>query len=266
MQFLVVIVLLYGLLALLIMFSQRRLIYFPTRVSTATALRVAQEQGFVPWRNAADEIIGWHRPAAGPAMQNLLVVHGNGRNALERGYLTTPIHDAGSVDVFVLEYPGYGARAGSPSLRSFLAAAEAAFNLLPTNRPVYIVAESLGSGVATHLAKEHGSGVSGLLFFAPYNDLAAVGQAQMPIFPVKLLMRDRFKPAEWLKNYRGPVKVILAESDSIIPAAFGQKFYDGYAGPKSIEVIPGAGHNDIATQPTAWWKDVFSFWEQHRAR
>jgi uncharacterized protein len=265
MQILGIIVLLYVLLAVLIALTQRRLIYFPMRLPAEMALRVAQQEGFVPWRNAADEIIGWHRPANGLATQNVLVVHGNGGHALDRGYLADPIRDAAGADVSVLEYPGYGARAGSPSLPSLLAAAEEAFALLPTNRPVYIVAESLGSGVAAHLAKKYGSRVSGLLFFAPYDDLATVGQRQMPILPVKLLMRDRFKPGEWLMNYRGPIKVVLAESDTIVPAVFGQKLYDGYAGPKSIEVIPGAGHNDIAAQAPAWWKGVFSFWEQNRA-
>ena len=126
--------------------------------------------------------------------------------------------------------------------------------------------ESLGSGVAAHLAKTHGAHVSGLIFFAPYADLAAVGQRQMPIFPVQFLLRDRFKPSEWLKDYRGPVKVVLAGADTIIPAKFGQELYDNYEGPKSIEVIAGAGHNDIAAQEAQWWRGVFSFLERNRQR
>ena len=53
--------------------------------------------------------------------------------------------------------------------------------------------------------------------------------------PVKLLMRDRFSPAEWLKNYRGPVVIVVADADTIIPMKFGRELHDEYAGPKSIK-------------------------------
>ena len=67
------------------------------------------------------------------------------------------------VNVFILEYPGYGARAGSPSEKSFLAAAEEAFAMLTNAGPIYVVGESLGTGVAAYLAKTHSRQVSGLV-------------------------------------------------------------------------------------------------------
>ena len=263
-QILLTLLFLYILLALFVMLNQRKLIYYPTKLSPQMAAQLAQQEGFTPWRDAAGVIIGWHLPAKGAPTASVLIAHGNAGSALNRAYISTPIHAAGNVDVFVLEYPGYGAREGSPSLESFLAAAENAFRLLPTNRPVYVVAESLGAGAAAHLAKTFGSRVSGLLFFAPYDDLAAVGRKQMPFLPVRLLMRDRFTPARWLKDYRGPVVVVVAGADTIIPAQFGRGLHDGYAGPKKLQEVANAGHNDIAAQSTEWWRDVFAFWEKHR--
>ena len=174
--------------------------------------------------------------------------------------------DAAALDVYVLEYPGYGWRGGSPSQQMILVAAEEAFEALADRSPLYIVSESLGAGVAAHLAQKYGPKIGGLALFAPYDKLSSVGQGQMPFLPVGLLMWDRFNPAEWLKNYRGPVKIVIAEADTIIPAKFGQRLYDSYGGPKSIEIIRGAAHNDIAQQPPEWWKKVFSFWEQNRQR
>ena len=253
-------VILYVLLALMVMLLQRRMIYFPTTLAADLALQHAAEEGFLAWRNKAGEIIGWRLPANAPATGAVLILHGNAGCAIQRNYLAQPIHAAAPVDVFVLEYPGYGARGGSPSLRSFLAAGEDAFDALPTNRPVYIVAESLGAGVASHLAKTYASRVSGLLFFAPYNDLAAVGQRQMPFLPVKLLMWDRFAPSEWLKDYRGPLVVVVGESDTIIPPPFARRLHDDYGGRKRLQAIPGAGHNDIAAQSVDWWREAFAFW------
>ncbi len=253
----------YLLLLVFVALVQRKLIFVPTRFSADAAEQVARNEGLMPWRNSAGEVIGWRQPAQTDATASVLVLHGNAGSAVHRGYIAGPIHAAAPVDVFVLEYPGYGARPGSPSMRSFVAAAEEALAMLPTNRPLYLVAESIGTGVAAHLARTHGTAVSGLLCFAPYDDLASVGQSQMPILPVKWLLRDRFRPAEWLKDYRGPIKIVLAERDTIIPTRFGQRLHDRLLGPKSLEIIPGVGHNDIAAQSADWWKSVLGFWREN---
>ena len=264
MQLLLIVLGLYILLALFVMLVQRRLIYFPTKFSPEAALQSAQQEGFQPWRNRAGELIGWHLPARSPTTGAVLIVHGNAGCAFNRSYLAQPIHAAAAVDVYVLEYPGYGCRSGAPSRHAILAAADDAFETLAERSPLYVVSESLGAGAAAHLAQKHKSKVAGLALFAPYNKLASVGQSQMPFLPVGLLMWDRFNPADSLKDYRGPVKIVLAEADTIIPAKFGQKLYDSYGGPKSIESIRGAGHNDIAEQTPEWWRKVFSFWEEKR--
>jgi hypothetical protein len=166
------------------------------------------------------------------------------------------------VDVFVLEYPGYGARAGSPDKASFIAAAEEAFKLLPKKQPRYLVSESIGAGVVCELAKVHPDEVAGMALFVPYHSLASVAQRQMWFLPAYWLLRDRFEPAEDLKSYRGPVKFIIAEKDEILGAETGKRLFNEYAGPKDMEVIFGAGHNDIAGQPAAWWHEVFAFWRK----
>ncbi len=266
MNLLLTLLALYVLLALFVMLVQRRLIYYPMKCSPEIASQLAQQENFREWRNKAGDLIGWHLPAKSPATGAVLIVHGNAGCGFNRGYLAQPIHAAAPVDVFVLEYPGYGCRSGAPSQRTILAAADEAFDALADRRPLYIVSESLGAGAAAHLAEKYGAKIAGLALFAPYDKLSSVGQSQMPFLPVGLLMWDRFNPAESLKDYRGPVKIIVAAADTIIPAKFGQRLHDGYRGPKSIEVIPGAGHNDIAAQAPAWWKEVFSFWEQNRSR
>jgi fermentation-respiration switch protein FrsA (DUF1100 family) len=84
----------------------------------------------------------------------------------------------------------------------------------------------------------------------------------MPWLPAYFLLLDRFNPAEDLKDYRGPVKIVLAGADEIIPVESGRRLFEGYAGPKNLQIIPGAQHNDIAGQSPAWWKEIFAFWQQ----
>jgi pimeloyl-ACP methyl ester carboxylesterase len=254
----------YGLFVLAAAVFQRRLIYFPRTIPPALAEPAAAELGFVPWQNPSGQIIGWKLPATSSPVASILITHGNAGCAIDRGYLANPIHIAAPVDVYVLEYPGYGSREGSPDKRNFLAAAEEAFGLLTNGLPKYLVSESIGAGVACHLAKAHSTNVAGLVLFMPYHDLASVAQQKMPLLPAYLLLLDRFNPAECLKDYRGPVKIVLAGADEIIPVESGRRLFEGYPGPKNLQIIPGARHNDIAEQSPEWWKEVFSFWQQNR--
>jgi len=165
------------------------------------------------------------------------------------------------VDVFVLEYPGYGARDGSTTKSSMDAAAEEAFHLLPAGKPKFLVSESIGTGVACDLVKNYPQEIDGLALFVPYHKLASVAQGKMWFLPAYYLLLDRFDPEECLKNYRGPVKFVVAENDEILGPATGKKLADSYRGPKELQVIPGAHHNDVSAQAPEWWREVFSFWK-----
>jgi uncharacterized protein len=245
---------------------QRRLIYFPKKLPAVTAEAIAAREGFVLWRNSDGEINGWKMPAKGRATGSVLILHGNAGCALDRGYLAGPIRDAGPVDVYVLEYPGYGARAGSPSRVSVLAAAEEGFAAIPGDAPIYIVSESLGAGPAAYLARLHPTAIAGMAMLVPYDDLARVAQRKFPFLPVYFLLVDRFRPAAWLKDYRGPIKFVLAERDEVIPRKSGRRLFDKFQGPKLLQIIPGARHNDVAEQSSEWWSEVISFWRQNSPR
>jgi len=74
---------------------------------------------------------------------------------------------------------------------------------------------------------------------------------------------DRYNPAEWLKHYRGPIKIVLAELDEVIPMKCGRRLFDSYTGPKTCQVVPNAHHNDIAAESPGWWKGSFLFLRQN---
>lgn len=258
-----VVLLTYFGLVLLATLFQRRLLYVPTHVTAAVAEKEAQDVGFLPWGNSSGQTIGWQMPANGPSAGSVLVVHGNAGTAFGRDYLAEPLHHALNVNVFVLEYPGFGARPGSPNRTSLLAAAEEAFRLMPTNQPRYVVSESLGTGVASGLAKHHPTEVAGLAMFVPYHNLPSVAQRNMPFLPAYWLLLDRFDPEADLKAYQGPVEFVIAGGDEILGPDTGKRLFEGYAGVKQLQVIPAAGHNDVAVQSADWWQNVFRFWQQN---
>jgi uncharacterized protein len=255
-----------GYTVVLVFFTvfQRSLIYVPTRVTMEQAQQRAASEGFVPWRNKSGQLIGWELSAGAKPVGSVLIVHGNAGWALNRAYMAKSIHAAAPLDVYILEYPGYGAREGSPGEASFLSAGDEAFGSLPPNVPAYVVSESLGTGVAAHLAQKNPSGVAGLALFVPYDRLALVAKNHVPFLPAYFLLVDRYDPVNWLKEYHGPVMVIVAGSDEIIPSALGRHLYDAYTGPKILQVMPGARHSDTTDQSPDWWKYLLEFW-QHPA-
>jgi uncharacterized protein len=242
---------------------QRYLIYVPTKLTQDSAEEIAAKSGFVAWRNGAGQLMGWKLSAGSAPVGSILIVHGNGGWALNRAYMAKPIHAAAPLDVYILEYPGYGAREGSPGEKNLLSAADEAFENLPKNLPVYLVSESLGTGVAAHLAQKYPSRVAGISMFVPYDKLASVAENHVPFLPAYFLLWDRFNPAKWLKDYRGPIKFVVAGSDEIIPPRLGERLYAGYSGPKILQVIPGAHHSSTTAESPDWWKQVLAFWRQH---
>ena len=250
----------FSLLVILLGGCQRRMIYHPARYPTGAFDKVAARDNLKPWLNKAGERIGWHRSISTSAAK-VLIVHGNAGPALDRVDLARGLQLAQPIDVFILEYPGYGDRSGFPTQKSLLEAAAEGFSLLTNSRPVYVIGESLGTGVAAYLAGAFPEAVSGLLLFCPYNNLTDVARHHTSsLLPVGLLLRDRFPSDQWLQTYQGPVGILVAGQDRVVPARFGRRLYDGYNGPKQIWEIAAAGYNDVFVRPKEWWREVFDFW------
>lgn len=245
---------------------QRRMIYFPTTASSANLDRLAATEGLGRWTNAAGQNIGWKRAAPRTAQGQVLITHGNGGCAVHRAAFANAIQSALPLDVFILEYPGYGDRTGSPSETALFEAAEDAFRCLPTNAPVYLFGESLGSGVAARLAGTHPSAVAGLVLSAPFNSLVDVAQYHIRILPARWILRDRFESEKHLRDYRGPVAIQVGGNDNIVPEKFGRRLFDGYAGPKRLWEIPDGDHEAIYSQGDIFWREVMGFWRTNAIR
>src|SRR5687768_15743231 len=98
---------------------QNKLLYFPSRGSQAALLEEARMEGLQPWKDASGAVIGWHT-AKRAAARRIVVFHGNAGYALHRSYYTEALGRLGW-DVYLFEYPGYGACEGSPGRSSFMA-------------------------------------------------------------------------------------------------------------------------------------------------
>jgi len=166
-------------------------------------------------------------------------------------------------DVFILDYPGYRDRTGTPNERSIYTAADEALLLAATNGPVYVIGESLGTGVASYLAGAHPKRVAGVVLFAPYTRLTDVAQSRFSIFPVSLILQDRFPSEDYLKDFHGPVGILIGQEDRVVPPRFGRRLYDGYSGPKRLWDFPMDDHCSIFWRTGKVWNEIHDFWRSN---
>jgi pimeloyl-ACP methyl ester carboxylesterase len=252
---------LYVLVCVAIAVFQRRLIYFPPVCSTEEAERMGRDEGLVRWTNPEGQPIGWKRLApTQPAQGRVLVSHGNAGTAFQCGHYADVIQQAAALDVFIVEYPGYADRPGKPSERALDESADESLRLLGTNVPVYLVGESLGTGVAAYLAGRYPNKVAGVALLAPYNRLADVARSHYPILPVSLLLLDRFPAEDYLCHYTGPVAFLTAGGDSVVPEKFGRRLYDSYCGLKGLWRFAGGDHGTVMFLPPELWAQIIAFW------
>lgn len=242
---------------------QRQLIYYPEVATEASLLRIAGGIGLSDWRDSSGQLIGWYTYPADNPSRRAVVFHGNAGHSLYRQYFAAGFLATGMEwQVYLFEYPGYGARPGTPAESGIKSAAlEAIEELLAEDpSPVFVVGESLGSGVATWLASNLPDQVAGLLLVTPFTSLADVAAGHYGWLPVRALLSDRYDSREALNHYGGPVAFLIAGNDEIVPAKLGRELHSAYRGPKWLREQAGAGHNTLDYDPTAsWWREVSDF-------
>ncbi|HET7626699.1 MAG TPA: alpha/beta fold hydrolase [Verrucomicrobiae bacterium] len=247
----------YVVLCIAIAVSQRSLIYHPQVHTSEQVDQRALSAKLERWTNSIEQSIGFKRISSQPAEGVVLVLYGNASSATGSVHYADDIQKIANFDVFILEYPGYEDRAGEPTEKNLYAAATEALQLLPTNKPIYLLGESLGSGVASYLAGTYSNKISGIILISPYNRLTAVGQSYYPWLPVGLLMVDRFPSENYLRNYHGKIVITLDGKDVVVPEKFGRRLYDGYAGPKKLWEFPDGNH--CQTMEPQFWREAVEF-------
>lgn len=244
---------------------QRYILYHPFKDTQENRNREAQIHNFEPWKSPDGKIIGYKSPTLhnDPRKKiTILVTHGNAGSALDRADYILLLQEALpdlAISLYILEYPGYGARKGKPSQESFVDAAQSALTYIP-EKSIILLGESIGTGVASALAAEFSQRIAGLLLVTPLDSLVSVAQQKFPFIPARLLVLDPFPSDQWLQKYKGPMVIIAAEQDSVIPPKHARRLYKEYQGPKELIEVPEADHNDVVGEmPLEDWKKAINF-------
>jgi fermentation-respiration switch protein FrsA (DUF1100 family) len=52
-------------------------------------------------------------------------------------------------------------------------------------------------------------------------------------------------------------------ADQVVPAKFGRRLFETYAGPKKLWEYPQCHHVELGESPATFWKSVVEFWQSN---
>lgn len=234
-------------------FFADKLILFPSRqpiaAAGATRLEVAGPAGAIEiWREPT--VTRQLRPDR-PGEGYVLAFIGNGSRAE---------YDVGSaanrwrehnVEVWAVNYPGYGGSAGTARLANIAPAALAAYDELArqaAGAPIYLSADSIGSTAALYVAANRPAAGLFMRNPPPLRQLILGRHGWWNLWITAALVYPRI-PAELdsianASRVHCPAVFMLCEADEVVPMSYKQRIVDAFAGEKRVIDIPGAGHND----------------------
>ena len=238
---------------------ESRFLYFPARSLSATPesfglradeLSLLTEDGV--------RLHGWWIKGVGG--RALIFFHGNAGNIGDRLDRAQIFNERLGLDVFLVDYRGYGRSEGSPSEEGLYRDARAVYAHAMTrfhSNQIVLFGESLGSAVAIQLAVEQPS--AGVVLETPFLSVPAMARKHYPFVP-SFLIRSRFDNGEKIGSVSAPKLFLVAERDEIAPPEQGRRLFELAAQPKTLFVIPGAGHNDTyVTGGEPYWKSWAQF-------
>ncbi|NDJ53892.1 MAG: alpha/beta hydrolase [Chloroflexi bacterium] len=183
----------------------------------------------------------------------LLFFHGNGEIAADYDWLANRYRDIG-VSLMVVDYRGYGWSTGIPRGSTLLADAEVVHDMLPevlarhniNEGPRWLMGRSLGGTCAIHLAWREPRAYRGLILESSIAHW--VRHLRRKDFPPGTLddFVDPVRNVEKISETDIPLLLLHGQSDWLVPAMDAEVvFAAAPSQTKHLEMVPGAGHNDL---------------------
>ncbi|HXA46424.1 MAG TPA: alpha/beta hydrolase, partial [Burkholderiaceae bacterium] len=165
--------------------------------------------------------------------------------------------------IYLVNYRGYGGSTGEPSETGIFKDALNLYDFVCARqskdggRSISVFGRSLGSGVAIYV--ETNREVKKMVLVTPYDSIENVAKKQFPMFPISLLLKDKFASDSRVAAVSIPTMIILADADEVIPRANSEALIAAFR--KSMpttRIISNSSHNSILTSDV-YWQDVSEF-------
>jgi uncharacterized protein len=229
------------------------LILFPTRtpINAGTAVRRT-----ISFENGDLEI--WTAQSQSARQQGradvfILRFYGNSDRADRWPAIEAEMWKDRAVEIWGMNYPGFGGSTGPTRLARIGPAAVAAFDVLrgeAAGAPIVVYGASIGATVALHVSASRPTEISGLILQNPpplrEMILRQFGWWNLWLLagPVALQIPRELDGISNARASRAPAIFLLAQRDEIVAPRFHRLVVEAYDGEKRIIELHGAHHND----------------------
>jgi pimeloyl-ACP methyl ester carboxylesterase len=242
--------LIYLLTCAVMYFLQRKLIYFPTR---KIPHNFPQFKLFN--QNESIEVIILNEGKN----EALLYFGGNAESVIynaEDFLKSFPLHT-----VYLLNYRGYGQSTGHPTEKAIFSDTLLLFDKVQgKHQNISAIGRSLGSGVAIYLASKRP--IHKMALITPYDSIKSLGQSKFIIFPIFLLLKDKYESLRRVKHIQAKTIALVAENDEVIPKKHSLRLINEFPSEQITAItIKNSGHNDISFKEEYYQhlKDFFNY-------
>lgn len=202
-------------------------------------------------------LFAWFLPARGQPKGTVLYLHGNAEN-ISTHFANVAWMPAEGFNVLALDYRGYGASQGSPSLEGVQLDIDAAMRTLLARgdvdpRRIIIFGQSLGGALAIHYAAHsaYRAHVRAVVVDSAFSDYRRIVKEKLASFfltwPLQWLLpqtiENGFSPAASVAAVSPiPILFIHGDRDSVVSPEHSQRLFERAGEPKELWIVPGAGH------------------------
>tara|TARA_B100000401_G_scaffold225835_1_gene152971 strand:+ start:1199 stop:2017 length:819 start_codon:yes stop_codon:yes gene_type:complete len=226
-QIILVIFFIYFLILVFLYFYQRNLLYHPNE-NNYSEDRISVEIENVKIKTSDNiELLGWYHEKNLKDFKTLIFFHGNAGSLENRIHKLNHFRDM-NINFLIIAWRGFSGNKGNPSEQGLYEDGKSAIDWLikkgVSEKNLILYGESLGTGVATHLAQN--KNYAGVILETPFTSMIDAAKKFYPYIPVKLLLKDKFENYKKIKNINSPILIMHGEVDQLVPFSMGKKIYE----------------------------------------
>jgi len=173
------------------------------------------------------DLLAWYHNKDINKFKTILYLHGNAGSLENRIHKINHFEDM-NINFLLLSWRGFSGNKGEPTEQGLYQDARSAVKWLIKQgvfeENIIIYGESLGTGVTTEIAQN--KNFAGIILESPFTSMVAAGKSKYPIFPIRLLLKDRYESDKKIKNIKSPVLIMHGEQDNIVPFWMGEKMFE----------------------------------------
>ena len=232
-QFILTIFVIYFLVLVFLYFYQRSLLYHPNE-NNYSGDKISVDIEKVKIQTSDNiELLGWYHEKNLTDYKTLVYFHGNAGSLENRIHKLNHFQDM-NINFLIIAWRGFNGNKGKPSERGLYVDGKSAIDWLikkgVDEKNLILYGESLGTGVATHLAQN--KNYAGVILETPFTSMVDAAKNFYPYVPINLLLKDKFENFKKVKNINAPILVMHGEVDQIVPFSMGKKIYEIANNPK----------------------------------